>query len=473
MLYMTGSNPTPISGVEKIKAWFTTHNLLQNVIAGFTVSFIALSLGAAFGLLSGRGAFAGMISAALIAFFTSAFGGTRVQCSGPTGPMTAVTAVVVAAAHDSILAKFPGMVPDHFVNVVLLLTAVFLILMGVLRLGKFIAYVPNVVISGFMNGIAIIIWLDQLKKIFGLGGKTAYSGPLSMNLLVTIASVILVFTLPKFFKRFMPKFASLLSATFATIIIMTAAAAVFQLPIEHVQLTGAIRSWHDVTGLVAAQWPQTWSSALLLAAVPFALQLAILGYLDTLMTSLIVDKMTKEKTKQNKELVAQGVGAAAAALVGGIPGAQATIRSVLIVKEKATSRLAGILVGVLALIEMLLFQDLINLIPQAVFAGILIKVGYDVFDLPPVRIYLKEWFRNKSQMVHNFFSSETDEPIFVSNMEMFVILGATALTVFWDLNFAVGIFTLFFYLWNKVFFKHKPMHDLKPVVETEGMGEEL
>ena len=271
----------------------------------------------------------------------------------------------------------------------------------------------------------------------------------------------------------MGKFASLLSATFLTIILMTVVAGILKLPIEHVQLTASIHSWSDFTSIVSTQWPTNWSWAIILAALPFALQLGILGYLDTLMTSLIIDKMTKEKTKQNKELFAQGVGIAAAAVVGGIPGAQATIRSVLMVNEKATSRFAGVLVGILALVEMVLFQDLINLIPQAVFAGVLIKVGYDVFDLLPIRLYFKEWFRKKSVMMHNFFSSHEDEPIFVTHVEMMVIIGSMLLTVFWDLNFAVGIFTAFFFLWNKVFMKKHPMRDLQPITETERGIEEL
>ena len=456
-----------------IQSWRKQHSLAQNLIAGLTVSFVALSLGAAFGVLSGRGAFAGMISAALIALITSLFGGTRVQCSGPTGPMTTVTAVVIALAHDKIVSQFAGLNPDHFFNIVLFLTAGIMILMGILRLGKFVTYIPNVVVSGFMNGIAIIIWLDQVKKLFGLGGKAAYTGPVMTNLTVAVVTTVLVFTLPHFFRKYMSKWASLLSATFISIVVMTGLSALFKLPIEHVQLTASIHSWADVVSIYQAQWPTLWSLSIILTALPFALQLSILGYLDTLMTSLVVDKMTKEKTKQNKELIAQGVANGVVGLLGGIPGAQATIRSVLIVKEKATSRFAGILVGVFALIEILLFQDLINLIPQAVFAGILIKVGYDVFDLMPVKLYLKEWFRKRSVMLHNFFSSHLDEKIFVTHREMLVIVGATLVTILWDLNMAVFIFTVLFYLHNKVLVRKNPMRDLKPVTETEGMGEEL
>jgi len=323
-----------------------------------------------------------------------------------------------------------------------------------------------------MNGIAIIIWLDQLKKIFAFGGIKAFSGPLWENLFIVVATIILAFALPALFKKHIPKYASLLSGTFLAIIIMTLVANVFHLAIEHVHVVGSLHSFNDAFLIVKSQWPTNWSSAVLLAAIPFAVQLAILAYLDTLLTSLVIDKMTKEKTKQNKELIAQGVANGVVGFLGGIPGAQATIRSVLIVKEKADSRLAGILVGVFALIEMIIFQDSINLIPQAVFSGILFKVGYDVFDWKPLRLYIKEWFRDRYDMIHAFFSQHNDEPIFVSNTEFFMIVGTSVATIVWNLNVAVIVFTVLFYLANKLLFRKNPMRDLLPIIETEGMADE-
>jgi SulP family sulfate permease len=449
------------------------HVIMQNIIAGLTVSFVALSLGAAFGLLSGRGAFAGMISAAIIATVTSIFGGTRVQCSGPTGPMTTITAVIVAATHDHIVQAVPGLNAEHFINLTILLTGGLLLIFGILRLGRFITYIPNVVISGFMNGIAIIIWLDQIKKLFGLGGKAAFGGPLWQNLLLTAASAILVFMLPQLTKKILPRFASLLSATFITIVVMTAIAVFTGMTVERVFLSSALKTVGDFISLVENNWPTDWSWQIIILALPFSLQLAILAYLDTLMTSLVVDKMNGEKTKPNKELMAQGLASVAVAAVGGIPGAQATIRSVLIVKEKATLRFAGVLVGVFALAEMILFQDAINLIPQAVFAGILIKVGYDVFDWLPLRLYFKELFSRTNILLYNFFSRHDDQPIFVTNREMLVIAGTMLLTVWFDLNVAVGVFTILFYLHNLLLNRANPMRDLKPATETQGFRDEL
>ena len=141
---------------------------LGDVTAGLTVSFAAISLGAAFGAMSGRGAFAGMIGAAVIPIITSAFGGTRLQASGPTAPMTAVSALTVAFAYDS----FPDKtLAEQFITLVFILNAACLVIAGLVRLGKLISYVPNVVILGFMNGIAVLIWKDQIVKVFALNGK--------------------------------------------------------------------------------------------------------------------------------------------------------------------------------------------------------------------------------------------------------------------------------------------------------------
>ncbi len=138
------------------------NTFVYDIIAGLTVSFAALSLGAAFGTMSGRGAFAGMVGAAIIPIITSIFGGTRLQASGPTAPMTAVSALVVAFAYES----FPDkIIAEQFITLIFLLNAVFLIVLGILRIGQYIKYVPQVIILGFMNGIGLLIWFDQIKRL--------------------------------------------------------------------------------------------------------------------------------------------------------------------------------------------------------------------------------------------------------------------------------------------------------------------
>merc|ERR1711959_308903 len=190
---------------------------------------------------------------------------------------------------------------------------------------------------------------------------------------------------------------------------------------------------------------------------PFALNLTMLCYLDTLLTSLVMDQKVDEKyeeadrwakTNQNKELFAQGIANAAVAFFGGLPGAQATIRSVLILNEGAMTRIAGISVGVLVVFEMFALQGLIGFIPQCVFSGILIKVGYDVFDWTPFFIYLQTQIARKE---HPAVGDQTreDDPL-VSHMNFFFILGASIVTVVFGLNQAVGVFTLLYWLVHKL-----------------------
>lgn len=174
-------------------------------------------------------------------------------------------------------------------------------------------------------------------------------------------------------------------------------------------------------------------------AFPFALQLMVLGYLDSLLTALIIDKMTREKTEQNKELIAQGLANGITGLLQGIPGAQATIRSVLLIKENAQTRMAGVLMGVFVLIWMVFFINWISLIPAAVFSGVLFKAGWDVTERGFTSTYFKNgWWNNPNR-----------------NFQFFLILYTTIITVVFDLNVAVITGTIIYYLAINLFKKYK------------------
>ncbi len=435
-------------------SWTRPAAIWHNILVGLAVSFVALSLGAAFGILSGRGAAAGMLSAGIISLITAILGGTRVQCSGPTAPMSVVAAVVVGMAFERLPDIAPGADPDQFINLTLLLMAGLLLLMGVLRLGRYIRLVPNVVVSGFMNGIALLVWASQLRKLFGGPAAEAFDGPLLANTGVALITLGLLFLLPHLVERLPARLRHLTPpATLTALLVTTVSVQVLNLPIGTIDVSGGFGNWDELGDLVDRQWPRDWSSPLLVAALPFAIQLAGLCYLDTLLTSLVVDRMAGEPTRQNKELMAQGAANGAVALVGGIPGAQATIRSVLVIMEGGNLRLAGIAIGAFVLVEMMLLRDLIAMIPQAVFAGILFKVGYDVFDFDTVIAYARR-----------FTASHAPAPgaIFVAHLEMPLIAGTTLVTFLWDLNIAVIAFTGVFFLTNKVLRPHNPIRDLKP-----------
>ena len=461
-------------------------NFVKEVLAGLTVSFVAISLGAAFGVMSGRGALSGILSAGVIALITAAIGGTRIQCSGPTAPMTAVTVAIIGIIGTGYLKDVPNANTDHFLNIVLILTGALLILAAVFRLGKFINLVPRVVISGFMNGIAVLIWVGEARTIFGLksqkddagsvisdaaGNPLAdiLDGGIGANLAIALVTVAMCFLLPPLLKRINKRMASFLPGTLVAIIVVSVGVFLTGLGVEKVALGGSLSSLTDLTTLVQEQVPTTWTLQLIWLALPFAAQLAMLAYLDTLLTSLVVDQKvqkifgTDETTAQNKELAAQGVANTAVSIFGGIPGAQATIRSVLILNEGAVTRIAGVMVGLFVLAEMILFQDLITAIPKAVFSGVLIKVGYDVFDWTPVKIYFQELRQGN---VPNA-SQKPGKPM-VTHLNMLFILGTTLVTVLVNLNVAVIAFCILFYVLRAF----RPIHDLEQDSETEGFADE-
>lgn len=297
--------------------------------------------------------------------------------------------------------------------------------------------------------------------------KEAFGGDPSINIGLAVSSVVLIFLIPWLAVRAAPKLAGFLPATLITIVVLTIAANVVRLDVEHVSLATTFASFGDVVELVRQQIPTEWTVRVIALGLPFAFRLTMLCYLDTLLTSLVVDKLSGEKTQQDRELAAQGVANGLVALIGGIPGAQATIRSVLIIKEKATLRLAGALVGFFVIVEMLMFQNLISHIPQALFAGILFKVGYDVFDWTPLRLYTRELLSRRFRF-EDLFGERPEEAIFVTHWEMLFVAGTAAVTVLWDLTVAVIAFAALFYLVRRF----RPMRDLTPITETRAVTTE-
>jgi len=451
--------------------------VITECLAALTVSFVAISLGAAFGAMSGRGALAGIMSAGIISLFTGLFGGTRIQCSGPTGPMTAISSVLISKVYlDGIVCDDTPSVEydddiseltmhcrlynDKFVNMAFTIMCIFLFIMAVLRLGSLCTLVPKLVISGFMNGIAFIIWINEFCKIFGLNGKPQLTGPLFANALVILVTLLMVFRMGNVINWLVKKAEEkcdekvvkcagvakkMLPTTLLTMLLMTIFVSIGELftpgsKIQRVTMGASITSGSDISNMLVRNFPDQWTGGDILIALPFAANLAMLAYLDSLLTSLVVDKMVQEKfhtdeiTKQNKELAAQGFANLLSTLFGGIPGAQATIRSVLIINENASTRAAGVLVGIFVLMEMVVLQDAIALIPSAVFSGILIKVGSDVLAWVPLTTYF-------TQIRMEPHKQE------ISHIQMWgYITGTTIVTAAGYLNLAVGIFTIAYYV---------------------------
>jgi len=334
-----------------------------------------------------------------------------------------------------------------------------------------ITLVPKAVISGFMNGIAVLIWYGEAKNLFGFGGKTAMTGNLAINLGIALCVTLMIFNFGKLTGKVCPTYKNLFPGTLIVIIVVTALVqAVGGLGIQTVKTGDTIKSFDDITSMFSENFPSIWTGAFLMKALPNAITLCVLGYLDTLLTSLVVDQKVDEKfsksnrwpkTAKNQELVAQGAANAAVAFFGGLPGAQATIRSVLILNEGAMTRVAGISVGILVIVEMMALQGLIGYIPQCVFTGILLKVGYDVFDWTPFFIYMQTGLARKEHPAVEDKTRE-DDPV-VSHMNAFFIVGASVVTVVFGLNQAVGVFTLLYWLVHKLVM---PVPDLVSFAES-------
>lgn len=445
-------------------------NFLSDLLTGLTTAFAAIALGAAFGVESGRGAFAGMIAAAIIPIITSIFGGTRLQASGPTGPMTAVAKTVILAFAYKEFAQ-AGLEAEKLITLTFLLSGLLMITSGIFRLGKFINLVPQVVLIGFMNGIALIIWLDQLKKIFGFSGfnfsifslqiinmkpVTALEGGLSTNLIFALSSLFLLFTIPILFKllKLSKKITNFLPTTLVVVVFLSLLASLSNFDIQKVSMGQTLGSPLDLIKILVDYFPNPsflsgLSSSIWIKVIQYALQLALLGYLDSLLRSLVIDNVVKEKTKKNKELIAQGLGNVASSLFGGIPGAQATIRSVLLLKEGAKTRMSGIFVGIFTFSGIFVFKDLIVLVAYSIFVGILIKAGWDIFESKYfVKLYQKKQFSNKKILI-----------------QLFLVIYTTLTTVLIDLNVAVISGTIFFYLANKYL-------QIPDILETEELARE-
>ncbi|MBM3366692.1 MAG: SulP family inorganic anion transporter [Betaproteobacteria bacterium] len=338
---------------------------------GLTAAIVALPLALAFGVASGAGALAGLWGAILVGFFAALLGGTRHQVSGPTGPMTVVMALIITQLGGNLAAAFT----------VVVLAGGLQILFGTLGIGRYVKLVPHPVVSGFMSGIGVIIIILQLahalghtpppgeivEKLAALPGM-AVSPNLQALALCAICLGIMLFTPTAIASRVPPPLIAIVAGTLAGIMVLPSAPVIGDIP----------------TGLPALTMPSI-ALADLPAILRFALILAFLGSIDSLLTSLVADSVTRTHHDSNRELIGQGVGNIAAGLFGGIAGAGATMRTLVNIRAGATSSLSGAIHALVLLALVLGLGGAASHIPLAVLAGILLKVGYDIIDWPYVK----------------------------------------------------------------------------------------
>lgn len=356
----------------------TLQHLRGDLFGGVTAGIVALPLALAFGVASGMedGAAAGLYGAILVGFFAALFGGTPAQVSGPTGPITVVVAGLLTAAE---VGEGPSPLTTGMLAFTVLLAGLLQIGFGFAGLGSLIRFVPAPVISGFMTGIGAIIILIQLAPLVGLPGP---SHPLAAvkglpdlarqanphALALGLGAIVLVYLTPRVLRRVPGTLVALLAGTLAAVLLQLDVPSIGEIP----------------RGLpsFALELPDLRHLRL---AVLGGLTIAILGSIDSLLTSVVADNITRTRHSSNQELVGQGLGNAVAGMFGGLPGAGATMRTVINFRSGGRTPLAGMIHALLLLAVLVALAPLASRIPLPVLAGILITVGLSIIDYRGLR----------------------------------------------------------------------------------------
>ncbi|WP_422104725.1 SulP family inorganic anion transporter [Winogradskyella sp.] len=357
-----------------ISKYYDTKYFKGDLTGGLVAGVVALPLALAFGVQSGLGAIAGLYGAIAVGIFAAIFGGTATQASGPTGPMTVVSAALVAAAIEltgSLEAAMP------IIILTFLLGGIFQIVFGFLNIASYVKYFPYPVVSGFMSGVGLIIVILQLFPFVGLDSAKS--------------TWLVIQDFPRLFSDFNWQALALGALTvliyyvfpYITKVIPSALVALIVASIVGYFLQWDVPIIGDIpSGLPSLQVDGIFSidaSAYMLIG-EYATVLAILGSIDSLLTSVIADNMTKTKHNSNRELIGQGIGNSIAAIFGGIPGAGATKGTVVNINSGGRTRVSGTIHGLVLLAVLLGLGKLAGYIPLSVLAGLLIPIGFKIVD---------------------------------------------------------------------------------------------
>jgi len=365
-------------------------NIRGDIYGGLTAAVVALPLALAMGVSSGAGPIAGIYGAIFVGLFAALFGGTPSQVSGPTGPMT----VVMAA----IFTQYTAMYPDDpgrgaaLAFTVVIMGGLFQILFGFMKLGKFINQISHSVISGFMTGIGVIIILLQLGPLLGHAAQPGplasamalpefMASPVTADVALALLALAIVYLLPARINRILP--APLFALIGGSVVLYLWQGGDITSTIENgntVYRMGDASVLGDIpTGFPSPHMP-VFELALLPDMLKSALMLAALGCIDSLLTSLVADNITRTYHASDRELIGQGIGNSLAGLFGGLPGAGATMRTVVNVRAGGRTPISGVLHALVLLAVVLGAGAVARYIPNAVLAGILVKVGADIID---------------------------------------------------------------------------------------------
>lgn len=387
-----------------------TTTIKGDLFGGITAGIVALPLAMAFGVQSGLGAEAGLYGAIAVGIVAAIFGGTKTQISGPTGPMTVVSSLIAATA----LAQAPTMEMGlAMVFLTFFAAGLLQIVFGLTQIGKLVQFIPYPVVSGFMSGIGLIIIFLQLYPLVGHASPNKIVDvfvnimtPLQrMNWQAFMLGLLTIGVIYLF-----PRITKVVPSTLVALIVVSAIPQFISMDIPKI---GDIPE--GLPHLNFAMFSGVDFSTLGLILVP-AITLAALGSIDSLLTSVVADNITKTRHNSNRELIGQGLGNMAGALIGGIPGAGATMRTVVNVRSGGRTRVSGVIHGMFLLVVLLGLGRYAAEIPLSVLAGILITVGIGIIDYKGLGDLMK-----------------------VPRADAIVKIVVVGMTVFVDLLWAVGV----------------------------------
>ena len=405
-----------------------TNNIKGDVFGGVTAGIVALPLALAFGIqafggidhpaAASMGALAGLVGATLLGFFAALFGGTHSQISGPTGPMTVITASLISATWATSQGSFSAVIISMALAGIF--CGLFQIVFGLIRIGKYVRYIPYPVLSGFMSGIGVIIILQQIYPLLGLKSPVLVvdmilqipaqvsKGVSVVPLLLGLGTILIVALFPRITKKIPSTLVALIVMTIVSLFCsIDAALTIGEIP-AGIPMPFFAKEGLELSGL-------NWVEIMKTAIIP-GLTLAGLGSIDTLLTSVVADNITKTKHNSNQELIGQGIGNTISGLFCGIGGAGATMRTVVNVKAGGRTQLSGVAHSLLLLAVLLGLGSVVKYVPLSVLAGILITVGWGIVD-----------FRGFRDLSH------------IPRSDAFVLILVFLTTVFVDLLTAVGI----------------------------------
>lgn len=399
-----------------------------DLFGGITAGVVALPLALAFGIqafgsisteavpnIGAIAALAGLVGAIMLGFFASLLGGTETQISGPTGAMTVVTASLISGLwveNGSSIETF--MIT---MSVTGILCGLFQVLYGVLRIGKYIRYIPYPVLSGFMSSIGIIIIMQQIHPLLGMKAPSSIIEIFAnlpkdvphlnwQSVVLGVGTILIIYFLPKLTKKIPAALVALVGMTVVSVFMdYPTALTIGEIP------SGFPLPFFAEFSMDSIQWGTVMKTAF----AP-ALTLSALGSIETLLTSVVTDNITKTKHNSNKELIGQGIGNMMAGMFAGIAGTGATMRTMVNVKNGGKTRLSGIIHALFLVTVLLGLGRFVQYIPLSVLSGILITVGINILDLKGLKDMLK-----------------------IPRTDAFILIIVMILTVFVDLLVAVGI----------------------------------